>query len=90
MLTCNAVGNPTPSISWTKDGSVINANGDPRIIFAEQNTKLNITNVTRVDDGQYRCVANNSLGSATSNASTLDVRCKFTRSVGINICWHWQ
>ena len=81
MLTCNAVGNPIPSISWTKDGSVINANGDPRIIFTDQNKKLSIMNVTRVDDGQYRCVASNSLGNATSNASTLDVQCKNSRCI---------
>ena len=76
LLTCNATGNPTPSISWTKDGSLINASGDPRISITEQNTKLRITNVSRVDDGQYRCVASNSLGNATSNAAILDVQSK--------------
>ena len=77
-LTCSAVGNPTPSISWTKDGSLINAGGDPRINITEQNTKLRITNVSRADDGQYRCVASNGLGNATSNPATVDVRCKYT------------
>ena len=76
LLTCNATGYPTPSISWTKDGSVINASGDPRIGIAEQNTKLRIINASRVDDGLYRCVASNSLGNATSNAAILDVQSK--------------
>ena len=77
LLTCNATGKPTPSILWTIDGSLINASGDPRISITEQNTKLSITNVSRVDDGQYRCVASNSLGNATSNSATVDVQCKF-------------
>ena len=76
LLTCNATGNPTPSISWTKDGSLINASGDPRISITEQNTMLRITNVSRADDGQYRCVASNSLGNATSNAASPDVQSK--------------
>ena len=78
LLTCNATGNPTPSISWTKDGSLINASGDPRISITEENTKLRITNVSRADDGQYRCVASNGLGNATSNPASVDVRCKYT------------
>ena len=78
LLTCNAVGNPTPSISWTKDGYLISVGGDPRITFTEQNANLSITNVSRSDDGEYRCVASNSLGNATSNASTVNVQCKYT------------
>ena len=77
-LTCSAVGNPTPSTSWTKDGSLVNAAGDPRINITEQNTKLRITNVSRADDGQYRCVASNGLGNATSNPATVDVKRKDT------------
>ena len=73
-LSCNASGNPTPSISWTKDGSAVNS---PRISLSSDNKQLTITNVNRYDRGDYRCVANNSIGAAvTSNAATLDVQCK--------------
>ena len=65
-----------PSISWTKSGSVITASGDGRISFGPENKQLTIANVTRQDSGEYRCVANNSLGNDTSNAATLDVQCK--------------
>ena len=73
-LSCNATGNPTPSITWTKDGSAVN---HPRISLSLGNKQLTITNVIRDDSGDYQCVANNSIGAAvTSNAATLDVQCK--------------
>ena len=75
-LSCNATGNPTPSISWTKDGSAVNS---PRISLSLDNKQLTITHVNRSDSGQYRCVANNSIGAAvTSDAATLDVQCKYS------------
>ena len=76
-LTCNAIGKPSQSISWTKYGSVISTSGDSRISFGAGNKELTITNVSRADDGEYRCVASNDLGNATSNAATMDVQCMF-------------
>ena len=75
-LSCNATGNPTPSISWTKDGSAINS---PRISLLSDSKQLTITNVNRDDSGDYRCVANNSIGAVvTSDAATMDVQCKYS------------
>ena len=76
-LSCNADGNPVPTISWTRDGSPINATGSNyRISFSEDKKQLTIANVSRTDSGEYRCVASNKLGNDTSNAATLDVQCK--------------
>ena len=69
ILSCNASGNPLPTISWTKSGLLITSSDEPQ-------KNLNITNVNRTDSGEYRCVANNSEGNNTSNAATLDVLCK--------------
>ena len=74
-LSCNASGNPLPAMSWTRDGSLVSS-GDQRISFEARNRRLTITNVSRVDSGEYRCVADNSEGNDTSNATTLDVQCK--------------
>ena len=75
-LSCNATGNPAPSISWTKDGSAVNS---PKISLSLDNKQLTITNVSRDDSGDYRCVANNSVGAVvTSNAATLGVQCKYS------------
>ena len=76
-LSCNASGNPVPAISWTRDGSLVSS-GDQRISFEAGNRGLTITNVSRVDSGEYRCVADNSEGNDTSNATTLDVQCEYT------------
>ena len=79
-LSCNASGNPEPTISWTRDGSLVSS-GDQRISFEAGNRQLTITNVNRTDSGQYLCVADNSEGNDTSNAITLAVKCKYTSSV---------
>ena len=79
-LSCNASGNPEPTISWRRDGFLVSS-GDQRISFEAGNRQLTITNVNRADSGEYLCVADNSEGNDTSNAITLDVKCKYTSSV---------
>ena len=74
-FTCNAIGNPVPTISWTINGSSVDASNNSRISFSEGKKQLTITNVNRTDSGEYQCVASNSLGNDTSNTATLDVQC---------------
>ena len=76
-LSCNVRGNPEPSITWTIDGFQVNTTINPRISFSADEKQLTITNAKRTDNGNYRCVANNSLGIATSDAATVDVQCKY-------------
>ena len=78
VLNCTAVGNPQLSVEWTKDDVVLNITADPQLSTTSSgNTySLTIQNVHRSDEGQYRCVANNSVGSTTSEAGTLTVHCK--------------
>ena len=75
-LSCNVSGDPVPTISWTRDATIISRSGDSRISFDAENKNLTITNVSRADDGVYRCVADNSLGNATSNAAFFNVQCR--------------
>ena len=74
-LSCDASGKPVPTISWTRNGSPVNATIDSRFSFSAGDRQLTITNVNRADSGEYRCVASNILGNATSNAATLDIQC---------------
>ena len=78
VLNCTVVGSPQLSVEWTKDGVVLNITADPQLSTTSSgNThSLTIQNVHRSDEGQYRCVANNSVGSTASEAGTLTVHCK--------------
>ena len=75
ILSCNATGNPEPTITWTKNGTLISNNSR---ISSPQEKQLTITNVNRTDSGEYRCVASNSLGNDTSSAATVNVLCKYS------------
>ena len=76
-LSCNASGNPVPTISWTRNGSPVKTSDHSRISFSDEEKLLTITNVSRTDRGEYRCVAINRVGNATSNVATVDVHCKY-------------
>ena len=67
-LTCNATGDPAPSITWKKDKTqTILARGE----------QLTLSNVTRKDQGLYICVANNGIGTNASASAMLHVLCKY-------------
>lgn len=80
ILSCNADGNPVPTISWTRNGYPVDTSNDARISMSADKRQLNILNVTRTDSGEYRCVANNSLGNNISDAAFIDIQCKYRGS----------
>ncbi|XP_077479625.1 protein turtle homolog B-like [Stigmatopora argus] len=57
-LVCAAIGNPLPTITWLKDGAVIQ-------IGNNQEEALSLTAVSFQSAGQYTCHAHNSEGNAT-------------------------
>ncbi|XP_057296789.1 hemicentin-1-like [Hydractinia symbiolongicarpus] len=64
-IVCGAAGNPTPLISWYKDGvKIVPKNGSAagNIEIIAWNTWLRIDPVLETDFGVYKCVARNSLG----------------------------
>ena len=87
-LSCNASGDPLSTITWTRNGSVLNSSV-PRISLGAESRELTITNISRTDSGEYRCVANNSEGTNISHPATLDVKCKFKLSVCFSISTGW-
>ena len=64
---CTVTGNPTPTITWMKDGKFV----------AEGHTLSFETN--RNDSGKYWCLATNGLGDTINTTVNLDVQCKFGR-----------
>ena len=64
MLRCTAVGNPTPTITWTKDGKTVGT--EDTLSF----------DATRNDSGEYQCSAGNGISDITTTVN-LDVQCEF-------------
>ena len=63
---CNVTaGIPDPTVLWTNVSSGEHIEGNP----------LNITNINRAQDGEYKCTANNTCGEA-STVMNINVQCK--------------
>ena len=78
VFNCSVEGNPQPSIKWTKNNEILNTEANSKLTASSSgNThSLRLQDVHRSDKGQYRCVANNSIGNITSAAGTLEVHCE--------------
>ncbi|XP_057706323.1 vascular endothelial growth factor receptor kdr-like isoform X1 [Corythoichthys intestinalis] len=66
MLNCLAHGDPSPNITWYKNG-VLLAEGPG--ITLKMDGVLTIERVKKDDEGLYKCMAANSEGAVTSSAS---------------------
>ena len=66
---CTATGNPTPKITWLKDGKAV-ATGNT--ISFEAN---------RTHSGKYCCSAENGLKTAINASAYLDVQCKYSLTI---------
>ena len=63
---CNATGNPSPNITWTR------ANSSAVISFSEM---FHMEAVKRNESGSYVCHASNGFGTHNTSCS-VDVQCK--------------
>jgi len=72
-LTCRGYGNPTPTITWTKDGV-------SQRQFKVSGNELRLVNVQRKDVGSYRCTASNGYGNDTVRVSIVGLSCKYYKS----------
>ena len=71
---CVASGNPTPSISWNREDTVLN-NDSQVTVYEELVTENEVTFLQSIlelcaeeaDAGQYSCFANNTLGNDTAS-----------------------
>ena len=66
-LHCNATGNPTPNITWTKD------NSSPVL---HQGDIYSIVNITRDAAGNYTCTAWNGVGEQKKAIAEVSVHCE--------------
>lgn len=71
---CIATGNPTPKITWTKDGMTV---GSGEILRFP---------VSRNQSGKYWCSAENGFKATVNASAYLDVHCKWFGK----ICWFYD
>ena len=72
QLFCEAYGEPTPKITWTKmleDGS------NSEVLYS--GTTWLIPNIDRTASGTYRCTAYNGFGDSDSHKLKVNVTCKY-------------
>lgn len=71
-LHCSTQGNPAPTLTWLKDGELVGT------ITADELSVLEIAEITPQGDGQYRCLAENEHGRASSSLNiTVECECFF-------------
>ncbi len=71
-LFCEASGNPTPNIIWTK---VLKDDSDSKV--QHQGPTWDLPNINRTASGTYRCTANNGIGNPVSHKLRVNVLCKY-------------
>ncbi|XP_059849711.1 hemicentin-1-like [Hypanus sabinus] len=64
-LVCEAMGYPSPTITWLKDGVPFKASGNMHLLPGGQG--LQILNVQEENAGRYRCVVTNVAGEAVKD-----------------------
>ena len=78
-ITCEAMGYPPPTVGWSRTNGVLsdrvsvsdNATGLTGDGFVSTvSVNLTITNASREDTAEYKCLANNDIGS---NSSTIKI-----------------
>lgn len=62
---CTATGNPTPKLTWLKDGKSVGAGETLKVVAHKNNS------------GNYWCSADNGLGLAINASAYLNVQCKY-------------
>lgn len=69
-LHCSTQGSPAPTLTWLKDGELVGT------ITADELSVLEIREITPQGDGQYRCLAENEHGRASSSFNiTVECTC---------------
>ncbi|KAM9324527.1 hemicentin-1 [Gastrophryne carolinensis] len=66
-LSCKASGNPTPTLTWLKDGNQISFPNPVETHFLSGGAIMRITRAQLTDTGNYTCLATNTAGTAQKN-----------------------
>ena len=74
-LTCESHGYPKPHIVWRREDSddIVILGKKHKII---ENAKLRLTKISRLNMGDYLCVASNGIPPSASNRFSVRVQCE--------------
>ncbi|XP_059398777.1 neural cell adhesion molecule 1-like isoform X2 [Carassius carassius] len=66
-LACYADGYPEPSVTWARGNIVLESDG--KYSLTEDGSELTIKGVTKLDEGDYQCIARNKAGEKSEEVS---------------------
>ena len=72
QLFCIASGRPTPNITWVK---ITSSGGESDVLH--RGTTWDFRNISRTDDGTYRCTASNGVGNPARHTLQVNVECEY-------------
>ncbi|KAM8902448.1 neural cell adhesion molecule 1b isoform 3-T3 [Spinachia spinachia] len=67
MLTCAVDGYPEPMVTWTRNEVVLEAG--EKYGFNEDGSEMTLLDVTKLDEGEYTCIAKNKAGESEKELS---------------------
>ncbi|XP_037631530.1 neural cell adhesion molecule 1b isoform X6 [Sebastes umbrosus] len=67
MLTCAVDGYPEPMVTWTRNEVVLEAG--EKYSFNEDGSEITLLEVTKLDEGDYTCIAKNKAGESDQELS---------------------
>uniref|UniRef100_A0A8C1QFP7 Neural cell adhesion molecule 1a n=1 Tax=Cyprinus carpio TaxID=7962 RepID=A0A8C1QFP7_CYPCA len=67
MLACYADGYPEPTVTWARANIVLESDG--KYNLNEDGSELTIKDVTKLDEGDYQCIARNKAGERSEEVS---------------------
>ena len=79
-LTCKAIGRPEPNITWTKE----KPGNQGYIVVVQDGKVLTITNINRIDAGEYTCSAYNGFGKPENQTVYVNVTCEYALRKTLN------
>ncbi|XP_030599797.1 neural cell adhesion molecule 1b isoform X3 [Archocentrus centrarchus] len=67
VLTCAVDGYPEPMVTWTRNE--VNLEAGEKYSFNEDGSEMTIMDVTKLDEGEYTCIAKNKAGETEKELS---------------------
>uniref|UniRef100_A0A8C2X2I4 Neural cell adhesion molecule 1b n=1 Tax=Cyclopterus lumpus TaxID=8103 RepID=A0A8C2X2I4_CYCLU len=67
MLTCAVDGFPEPMVTWTRNEVVLEAG--EKYSFNDDGSEMTLMDVTKLDEGEYTCIAKNKAGESDKELS---------------------